>query len=168
MKKSAYVYKIKSEYIHAPAKLIARYRCFSEYKGEDQHIIAMPFRLPFESLLVQGLIKQIEFLYEKGTTKEREEWEKNGITFTEVLNPDQSTTFSLDMNEDLKEELTEAQLCISLSDEDKGFMFINAPNKVAYYNVRIFEECGEDIKKLVSHLLLDKIIYRKKVKYGNA
>lgn len=165
-KKTAYIYRLKSEFIKTPAKLIGAYPFFAEFKGEDQHIIAMKFTLPFESLLTQGLVKQIEFLYEKGTSKEREEWEKNGITFTEVLEPDQSTHFSLIMNDDLKKDLTEAELCISLSDEDRGCMFINAPNKIAYYNVSLYEDSG--LGELVQSLLKNGYIYRKKVKYGNA
>lgn len=166
MKKTAHVYKLKSKYIKDYRALVADYN-FAEYKGEDgSHILAMPFRLPKDSLLVQGLIKRIEFLYEKGTTPEREEWEKNGLTFTEVLEPDQSTHFSLNMNDDIYNDITEAQCCISLCDEDKGFMFINAPDKIAYYNVKIFDDSG--LSELVNSLLRNSIIYRKRVRHGNA
>lgn len=165
MKKTAYIYKLKSKYIKDFRPLIVDYG-FAEYKGEEEHIIAMPFRLPFDSLLTQGLIKQIEFLYTRGTSKEREEWEKNGMTFTEVLNPDQSTNFVLNVTDEIRNELTEAQFCISLSDLDKGCLFINAPNKIAYYNVNIYNDSG--LSELVSALLKNGIIYKKRVKYGNA
>ena len=162
----AYTYKLKSKYLKDYRALVADYG-FAEYKGEDGlHILAMPFRLSRDSLLVQGLIKRIEFLYEKGTSKEREEWENNGLTFTEVLNPDQSTHFSLNLTDEIYNDITEAQVCISLCDEDRGFMFINAPDKIAYYNVKIFDDSG--LSELVNVLLQNKIIYRKRVKHGDA
>ena len=166
MRKTAYIYKLKAKYVKNYKAVLALYPCLSLYEGEDERMIAMPFRLPEKSLLSQGLVKQIEFLYEKGTSKEREEWEKNGMTFTEVLNPDQSTHFVLNMNEEILNEITEAQLCMSLSDIDKGCLFINAPNKIAYYNIGIYEDSG--LGDLIKSLLDNKIIYRKKVRYGDA
>ncbi len=163
-KKTAYIYKIKSKYVKRP-ELLLRFG-FLKFEGEDEVIFARRLKLPEDSLLAVGLVKQIEFLYERSTTPEREEWEMSGYNFTEVLEPNQSTHFSLLMTDAIKEEITEAQLCVSLSELDKGCMFVNGPNKIAYYNVGVYEQCGEDLKVLISHLLMDGVIYRKKMKYG--
>ncbi len=165
LKKTAYVYKLMSKYVKHPEALMAKFPFISMYKGEDETMLAMPFRLPKESLLVTGLVKQIEFLYERGTSKDREEWEKEGYEFTEVLNPDQSTHFTLNMNDKIWNEVSEAQFCISLSELDKGFVFVNGPNKVAYYNVGIYKDCG--LEELINALLKAKCIYKKKVRYGS-
>ena len=139
---------------------------FSLFETEGEKILARQIVLPKTSLLAVGLIKQIEFMYASGTSKERDEWEESGYTFTETLDVDQNKHFSLNMNDKIWDEVTHCELCISLSEEDRGCMFINAPSKIAYYNVSMFEECGEDVKKLVSHLLLDGFIYRKKMHYN--
>ena len=165
MKKTSYIYRLKSKYIKEPKWVLANYP-FQLFEGEDQKIMAMPIELSMDNILVQGLIKQIEFLYEKGTSEERDEWEKNGFEFELVLHEDQSTSYQLKITDDIKKDITQAEFCISLSDEDKGCLFINAPNKAAYYHYTIFGECG--LQDCINDLIKDKIIYKKRIKYRDA
>lgn len=163
-----YIYKLTHKYLKKPELITELYPFLKLYKSDDdeENVIAMFIRLPIESYIPQKTIKVMEKLYTDGTSEERKNWEDNNIKFDYVLNPDQTNSFKLILTDDITKDITQAQFCISLSDIDRGCVFINGPDNVAYYNTNVYDEAG--LGDLIKSLLEHKVIYRKKVKYGNA
>lgn len=162
MKKTRYIYKVKSKIKKHP-ELLAKYG-FNPYacEGEEDNeiIYARGLTLKGDCSIVKYLKRAIEKIYTKATSKEREE-DFAGLEFKEILTDDQQRDYEVVMNEELYKELTECQLCIPSSGLGEWSLFINAPDRVEYYNVAILNECA---KEIVDVLLTDKVIYKAKIK----
>lgn len=146
-----YIYKLKSKYAKNKDLLLNygfNYCKTDEDVAESYYV--MPIKLKKDNPITDYLIKVFEKIYSKADDEQKKEF--NEYTFTE----DGRVVF----DERLEKEFTECELCVSdnYEDIDKNVLFINAPDKITYYNTEILSKCIPDI---INKLLEYKIIYAK-------
>lgn len=146
-----YVYKIKSKYKKHP-ELLEKYG-FIPYQaeGEEEIIYAVGIVLGTETSIFQYLKKAFEKIYSKANEQEKEEFKEYSFT----------KDGRLKLTKKVKDEMSKCQLCFANSNLGEWTLFINAPDRVEYYNTKVLEECVPD---LIETLRKDKVIYKSKVK----
>ena len=144
-----YVYKIKHNFKKHP-ELLASYG-FNPYQaeGEEEIIYALPIVLKEDSSIFQYLKKAFEKVHAKATDEEKERDFKN-YNFT-------SKTHKLILTKAIRKEFSECQLCFANDGLGAWTLFINAPDRVEYYNTVVLDEC---IKDIIDKFLKDKVIYK--------
>ena len=161
MKKAKYIYKLKSKFKKKP-ELLAKYG-FNPYVSENEEdnevIYAVPIVLSEDSSIFKYLKRAVEKIYSKATTAEREEFK--GLEFQEILTEKQQRDYLLVMTDEIRKEMSECQLCIPNSGLGEWCLFINAPDRIEYYNTDVLNECAKDI---IDQLLKDKAIYKSRVR----
>ena len=151
-----YLYKVKYNFKKNPDKLL-NYG-FSKYEDDlgEETLYAMPIILPEGGSIYEYLKRALEKIYTYATSEERENDFKD-YHFVEILTEKQQRDYKLIVNDKIKDEFTKAQLCFYDAGEGAWCLFINAPDRVQYYNaVTLEESCGDIIAKLVEL----KIIYK--------
>ena len=159
MKKSKHVYKICTKFKKHPELLTKKYG-FIPYQaeGEEEIIYARGIKLSEDNSIFKYLKRCMEKIYMKATTAEREADFKD-YEFKEILTPDQKRDYELVLTDSIRKEFSECQICFANNGLGAWTMFINAPDRVEYYNTEVIDECASDIIKL---LLIERVIYRAK------
>lgn len=151
-----YLYKVK--YNHKKRDSLLKYG-FSKFEDDlgEETLYAQPIELTENGSIFAYLKRAIEKIYTHATTEERETDFKN-YEFTEIVDENGKKDYLLTVTDDIKKEFTQAQLCVYDSGEGAWCLFINAPDRVQYYNATTLEEeCGEIIAKLVELGVIYKV-----------
>ena len=163
-KKIGYVYKLTSKFRKHP-ELLLHYG-FNYFEDDDKEIkvFACPIELSQDNPLFRQCIRFLEKCYEEATTEEREKDFKD-FEFKLELQENQENAWKLVMNDDLKKEFSQAQLCVAIDKKVDGstFLFINSPIQNAYYNRDTIRECAS---KIIDNLLVNKVIYARRYLYN--
>lgn len=156
MSEKKYLYKITYPFKKSQNKLLEY--GFSFYKDElgEESLYAQPIVLPETGSIFAYLKRAVEKIYTHATTEERQADFKD-YEFTEILTEDQKRDYVLTVTDDIKKEFTQAQLCVYTSGEGAWCLFINAPDRVQYYNAKTLEEeCKGVIDKLLEYKVIRK------------
>ena len=164
MKKKTYIYKLTSKYRKHPELLLDYGFQYYESEDKDASIFAIPITLKTDNPLFIQCVRFLEHIYSEATTEERER-DFEGYEFKKELQVNQQNVDRLVLTESVVEELSAAQLCVSISkrDEDKSLLFINSPIQNAYYHFETIRECAPE---LIDKMLEEKVIYKKAHRYN--
>ena len=163
-RKKTFVYKLVSKYRKHPELLLNfGFQFYTDEKNEEQ-IFAYPVVLAEDNPLFTQCVRFLEICYGKATTEEREN-DFKGFEFKKELTNDQQWVDRLIMNDDLKNEFSQAQLCVSINkrEADSCYLFINSPMQNAYYNFQTIKDCAPEI---IEKLLKNKVIYARRHLYN--
>ena len=156
-----YLYKVKYNFKKKSDPLL-RFG-FSKYEDDlgEETIFAMPIVLPESGSIFAYLKGALEKIYENATTEEREEDFCN-FKFEKVVKVSDKGVpkdgYNLVITDDIRNQLTKAQLCCYNAGEGAWCLFINAPDNIQYYNAITLEEsCGEIINELVKAGVIYKV-----------
>lgn len=145
-----FIYRLKSKYAKHP-ELLEEYG-FNPYTNDedDEIVYAKAIKLPRECKIVNYLIMALEKCYKYAKTEE-EKKEFENYSFTK--------NGKLRTTKKVLEEFTKCQLCVVDRGLGKNCLFINAPDRLEYYNSADLDECcGEIIERLIK----EKVIYKKR------
>ena len=151
-----YLYKVKYKFKRKPDLLLSY--GFSQYKDEagEETLYAQPIILKENGSIFAYLKRALEKIYTYATSEERKN-DFNNYEFKEILTEKQKRDYELVITDEIRKDFTQAQLCCYDAGEGCWCLFINAPDRVQYYNATTLEEeCGDLINKLVEA----KVIYK--------
>lgn len=162
--KKTKVYKVKSKFRKNPDLLLEH--GFNYYEDEDKtiKIYAISIVLNKDNPLFTQCVNFLEQCYESATTEERERDFKD-FKFRLELQVDQTNKWRLVLDDDLIQEISQAQICVVFDEEakDKTLLFINSPLKDYYYSSKLIRETAPEI---INKLIKDKVIYEKRYIYN--
>ena len=146
-KRKQYLYKLTRPFIKHPCFLEAY--GFKKYtdESEEETFYAKGIKLSLRSSIVKYIKAAFEKIYSIADNKE---------DFSEY---EFDSKGKVVMTEKVKKEFTRCQLCIPLSGLGANTLFINAPDRIEYYNSEVLDEC---VKKDIDKLLKNKVIYAKR------
>lgn len=119
----------------------------------DPEVWAVPLRMPISSPIPQKAIRTLEHI-----------WRLTNDGSGKGLTPEDFSEYRFDADGKLildgesSREFTDCQLCISAAGEDKGLMFINAPDGFGYHAAEDLDACAH---AAVSELLAVGVISKK-------
>ena len=164
-KAKTYVYRLVSKYRKHPELLLDYgFNFYTDEKNEEK-IFAFPVVLKEENPLFIQCVRFLEHCYGEATTEERKTDFKD-FEFKKELNSKQQWVDRLVLNDKIREEFSQAQLCVSINkmEQDSSYLFINSPIQNSYYNYETIKDCAPE---LVEKLLKDKVIYARRYLYNS-
>ena len=161
--KTGKVYRLVSKYRKHPELLLNYGFNFYEDEDHETQVFAYPIKLAKDNPLFIQCVRFLEHCYEEATTEEREK-DFMDYEFRLELQENQKNAWRLVLTQDLIDEFSNAQLCVTLdkASQDCTFLFINSPIQNAYYHADTVRECAPEF---IKRLFKDKVIYTKKIKY---
>lgn len=148
-----YIYRLKSKYARNKDLLLELGFNYCKTDDDLESYYVMPIKLKKDNPITDYLTKVFEKIYSKANDEQKEEFKDYHFDYNGHLIWD----------EKIEQEFTECELCVSdnVDDIDKNVLFINAPDKITYYNTEIICKC---IPNIINKLLEEKVIYAKRYK----
>lgn len=164
-----YVYKVKSKWLKLRkdgSRDIEEY--FSKFTsaletGGCEEIYSISYRLLPDSTLVRGdvsLLNDPKWQKAAKLSEHIDEFAKEGLLFSEIVNKDGSITYVLQEDEETLKDFEMCRLCVDTIDEEThGMLFIlRSDGHTMYYNTKVLHDNMPDI---IDKLLADDVIYKR-------
>ena len=167
-----YCYKVKHKFLKVRddgsrdiENYFHKYISHDQQTGFNEEIYAIAYRLRPESSIVRGFVALCnDPKWQKAAKIEEnvDEFAKQGLCFTEILDADGGKTFILQEDEESLKDFEMVRLCVDLIDDETfGYLFILlSDGHTLYYNAKVLEE---HMPEIIKGLIDDDVIYKKAI-----
>lgn len=96
--------------------------------------------------------------------KMQAQYEESGMKFEYVLNPDQTTSYKLILDEETKKRVAKCYLNIAIFDGEMEELVIGNESGMCYANIDVFNYLTKKDKEFIDMLIKLKLLKKRKIK----
>ena len=132
---------------------------------EGYEYLVKEIKINFDSKFAKLVIKDFEYMYTNQFNSDlRDKFERTGLVFEYILNPDQTNSYQLVINDKAKEYISLCYLNIAIVDGEMEEMVLAAADGNIYGNADTIDEALDEEGKVFIQTLVDKKLLKKKIR----
>lgn len=156
-------------YVYKPVGKIKDYLPYFQLEKDKEikecQYLIRECEIEVDSPLMEEIVKTIENNYAILMDSEQQKaYENSGMKFEYVLNPDQTNSYKLILDEETKKRVAKCFLNIAIYDNEMEELVIGSESGMCYGNITAFNYLVKKDKELIDTLIKNKLLKKRKIK----